>query len=126
MSLLDAGISSSDHPSVIIDAEAIFNEDVFGYSQSRSRSSGGGSRRSSERSGGGNGGSGSGAGGGGNGGDRSERSDGGERDTLLRWRDRQYVGHRKWLESALRDNSWPVSLLKFYLLSIHWIKTLYL
>ena len=47
MSLLDAGMSSSDHPSVIIDAEAIFNEDVFGYSASRSRTSG--SRRSSER-----------------------------------------------------------------------------
>ncbi len=98
MSLLDAGMSSSDHPSVIIDSEAIFNEDVFGYSQSRSRSSS--SRRSSER--GANGG---------NGGDRSERSDGAERDTLLRWRDRQYVGQRKWLESALRDNNWQVRIL---------------
>ena len=97
MSLLDAGMSSSDHPSVIIDSEAIFNEDVFGYSQSRSRSSS--SRRSSER--GANGGT---------GGDRSERSDGTERDTLLRWRDRQYVGQRKWLESALRDNNWQVGI----------------
>ena len=34
ISLLDAGMSA-DHPSVIIDAEAMFNEDMFGYSQSR-------------------------------------------------------------------------------------------
>ena len=101
MSLLDAGMSSSDHPSVIIDAEAIFNEDVFGYSASRSRSSS--SRRSSERAG-------TGAASGANGADRNERSDGAERDTLLRWRDRQYVGHRKWLESALRDNNWQVRI----------------
>ena len=38
ISLLDAGISASDHPSVIIDADAMFSEDtVFGYSQARSR-----------------------------------------------------------------------------------------
>ena len=34
ISLLDAGISS-DHPSVIIDAEAMFNEDMFSGYQSR-------------------------------------------------------------------------------------------
>ena len=39
ISLLDAGINA-DHPSVIIDADAMFSEDMFGYSQSRSRSSG--------------------------------------------------------------------------------------
>jgi E3 ubiquitin-protein ligase EDD1 len=38
ISLLDAGINS-DHPSVIIDADAMFSEDMFGYSQSRSRTS---------------------------------------------------------------------------------------
>ena len=32
ISLLDAGISA-DHPSVIIDADAMFNEDMFGYAQ---------------------------------------------------------------------------------------------
>jgi E3 ubiquitin-protein ligase EDD1 len=35
ISLLDAGISAGEHPSVIIDAEAMFNEDMFGYTQSR-------------------------------------------------------------------------------------------
>ena len=112
MSLLDAGMSSSDHPSVIIDSEAIFNEDVFGYSQSRSRSSS--SRRSSER--GANGGT---------GGDRSERSDGTERDTLLRWRDRQYVGQRKWLESALRDNNWQVGIFSSATTKSYTISTLF-
>jgi E3 ubiquitin-protein ligase EDD1 len=38
ISLLDAGISGSDHPSVIIDADAMFSDDaMFGYSQARSR-----------------------------------------------------------------------------------------
>lgn len=37
ISLLDAGIHS-DHPSVIIDADAMFSEDMFGYSTLRSRS----------------------------------------------------------------------------------------
>lgn len=36
ISLLDSGIH--DHPSVIIDADAMFNEDMFGYSTLRSRS----------------------------------------------------------------------------------------
>lgn len=40
MSLLDSGMHS-DHPSVIIDADAMYNEDVFGYySTLRSRGSG--------------------------------------------------------------------------------------
>ena len=34
ISLLDAGISA-DNPSVIIDADAMFNEDMFGYAQAR-------------------------------------------------------------------------------------------
>lgn len=37
ISLLDSGIHS-DHPSVIIDADAMFSEDMFGYSSLRSRS----------------------------------------------------------------------------------------
>ncbi len=37
ISLLDAGINA-DHPSVIIDADAMFSDDaMFGYSQARSR-----------------------------------------------------------------------------------------
>ena len=48
ISLLDAGISA-DHPSVIIDADAMFNEDMFGYAQARVRSSST-TRRSTERS----------------------------------------------------------------------------
>ncbi|XP_046357083.2 E3 ubiquitin-protein ligase UBR5-like isoform X2 [Haliotis rufescens] len=39
ISLLDSGMHS-DHPSVIIDADAMFNEDMFGYSSLRSRGSG--------------------------------------------------------------------------------------
>lgn len=39
MSLLDGGIHS-DHPSVIIDSDAMFNEDMFGYSTLRGRTSG--------------------------------------------------------------------------------------
>ena len=38
MSLLDAGIHS-DHPSVIIDSDSMFNEDMFGYPSLRGRSS---------------------------------------------------------------------------------------
>ena len=38
ISLLDSGVH--EHPSVIIDADAMFNEDVFGYSSLRNRGSG--------------------------------------------------------------------------------------
>ena len=38
ISLLDSGVH--EHPSVIIEADAMFNEDVFGYSSLRSRGSG--------------------------------------------------------------------------------------
>merc|ERR1739844_852570 len=49
ISLLDAGINA-DHPSVIIDADAMFSEDMFGYAaQSRAARSSGSSRRSAER-----------------------------------------------------------------------------
>ncbi|XP_069947908.1 E3 ubiquitin-protein ligase UBR5 isoform X2 [Cherax quadricarinatus] len=86
ISLLDAGISvAADHPSVIIDADAMFSDDMFGYSSVRSRS--GGSRgRAGER-------------------DRegSAGSTGSEHraDRELRWRDRHYSGPRKWLSNAL-------------------------
>ena len=36
ISLLDAGVHS-EHPSVIIDSDAMFNEEVFGYSTLRGR-----------------------------------------------------------------------------------------
>ena len=39
ISLLDSGIHP-DHPSVIIDSDAMFSEDMFGYSSIRSRGSG--------------------------------------------------------------------------------------
>ncbi|ESN90470.1 hypothetical protein HELRODRAFT_71154 [Helobdella robusta] len=45
MSLLDAGLHS-DHPSVIIDSESMFSEDMFGYSTMRARNS---SRSRSDR-----------------------------------------------------------------------------
>lgn len=39
--------------------------------------------------------------------DRDRRgADTGERDSFSRWRDRQYFGPRRWLETALRDTSW--------------------
>lgn len=100
ISLLDPGAGlHSDHagPSVIIDADAMFSEDMFGYSTIRSRPSGnnrgrsveGERDRSSDRGGGG-GGSGAGTGG--------DRESG-----MFRWRDRHYLGPRRWLETALRD-----------------------
>ncbi|XP_001947833.2 E3 ubiquitin-protein ligase UBR5 isoform X3 [Acyrthosiphon pisum] len=100
MSLLDGGGFHSDH-SVIIDADAIFSEDMFSYSSSR-RS---GARRLGER-------------------DRvsnsandstsSDRNSGpSDRDSFTRWRDRHCYGqqqHRQrqqqWLEGALRDSAW--------------------
>lgn len=86
ISLLDAGISvAADHPSVIIDADAMFSDDMFGYSSVRSRS--GGSRgRAGERDREGSAGS--------TGSDHRA-------DRELRWRDRHYSGPRKWLSSAL-------------------------
>merc|ERR1719402_141916 len=61
---------------------------MFGYSQTRGRSSST-ARRSSERS--------------------TERERGSaepDRDNIFRWRDRQYFGPKRWLESTLRDPAW--------------------
>ena len=72
ISLLDAGISV-DHPSVIIDADAMFSDDMFGYS----------SRRASRGRAG------------------AEGREGAGEGRELRWRDRHYSGPRKWLSNAL-------------------------
>uniref|UniRef100_A0A1B6DHC7 HECT-type E3 ubiquitin transferase n=1 Tax=Clastoptera arizonana TaxID=38151 RepID=A0A1B6DHC7_9HEMI len=98
ISLLDGGFHA-DH-SVIIDADTMFSEDMFGYSAMRIRGIPGSSssRRlatnidrergeNSER-------------------ERTERPERGDRDSFSRWRDRQYFGPRRWLETALRDSSW--------------------
>eukprot|EP00096_Caligus_rogercresseyi_P012405 TRINITY_DN5185_c0_g1_i1.p1 TRINITY_DN5185_c0_g1~~TRINITY_DN5185_c0_g1_i1.p1 ORF type:complete len:2971 (-),score=851.59 TRINITY_DN5185_c0_g1_i1:151-9063(-) len=110
ISLLDAGMNA-DHPSVIIDADAMFSEDVFGYSQrstsavgsappasSAVRASGAGASLSSRR-----GASSSAANSGGAG---EERAINAERDSIFRWRERQYFGPKRWLETALRDPAW--------------------
>ncbi|XP_076757311.1 E3 ubiquitin-protein ligase hyd isoform X2 [Xylocopa sonorina] len=84
ISLLDGGFSN-EH-SVIIDADSMFPEDMFGYTGIRNRGSSSrriGNDREGERT--------------------SERDR--ERDSFSRWRDRQYCGPRRWLESALKD-SW--------------------
>ena len=125
ISLLDAGINA-DHPSVIIDADAMFSEDMFGYSQRRSSSS---SRRSSERERPSTSASASGADAAAMaaaatsaaivvsqaserqstttaGGSASSESSS-NREAIFRWRDRQYYsGPKRWLESALRDPAW--------------------
>ncbi|CAH1643368.1 unnamed protein product [Spodoptera littoralis] len=92
ISLLDGGFHAAqqDH-SVIIDADTMFSEDIFGYAAIRSRSGGGGS------SSGGRGGA-----------SRESSSSTQERPSseFSRWRERQYFGPRRWLESALRDTSW--------------------
>ncbi|KAK2726284.1 hypothetical protein QYM36_000668 [Artemia franciscana] len=92
ISLLDPGGTGGFHadnggngagPSVIIDADAMFSEDMFGYTSSfRNRSA----RPRTDR----------------------DASSGSERENsnMLRWRDRQYFGPRRWLESALRDSGW--------------------
>ncbi|CAG0886409.1 unnamed protein product [Darwinula stevensoni] len=100
ISLLDAGLST-DHPSVIIDADGMFSDDVLAYSRVRS------SRRSpldsrdqdmrdaamaaaaaavatAER-------------------DRDGRDADSGRETVFRWRER-CVGPPRWLENALRDS----------------------
>lgn len=92
ISLLDGGFHT-DH-SVIIDADGMFSEDMFGYTGIRNfLNSRSGSNRnrlidrdapSSNNSG------------------QLER----DRDSFSRWRDRQYFGPRRWLESALRDSTY--------------------
>ncbi|XP_043261279.1 E3 ubiquitin-protein ligase UBR5 isoform X2 [Colletes gigas] len=84
ISLLDGG-SFNEH-SVIIDADSMFSEDMFGYTGMRNRGNSSrriGNDRESERT--------------------SERDR--DRDSFSRWRDRQYCGPRRWLETALKD-SW--------------------
>ncbi|XP_014208162.1 E3 ubiquitin-protein ligase UBR5 isoform X2 [Copidosoma floridanum] len=86
ISLLDGGFSN-EH-SVIIDADSMFSEDVFGYpGMRRYLSRSGPSRRLAI--------------------DRDERPSerDRDRDSFSRWRDRQYYGPRRWLETALKD-SW--------------------
>ncbi|KAK6960404.1 E3 ubiquitin-protein ligase UBR5 [Biomphalaria glabrata] len=76
ISLLDSGVHG-EHPSVIIDADAMFNEDVFGYSTLRNRGSGTRSRL----------------------GER-ERDLERDRDSMFRIRD-----HRRRLETTFRDET---------------------
>ncbi|KAK7870183.1 hypothetical protein R5R35_012737 [Gryllus longicercus] len=86
ISLLDGGFHA-DH-SVIIDADTMFSEDMFGYSAMRNRGSSSSRRLTAER-------------------DRDRDTDRErDRDSFSRWRERQYYGPRRWLESALRDSAW--------------------
>lgn len=82
ISLLDAGIHG-DHPSVIIDADAMFSEDMFGYANLRNRTGSRGRSGDQDR-------------------DRDRDRD---RESMFRVRERHYSGSRRWLESALRDSS---------------------
>lgn len=77
ISLLDAG---ADHPSVVIDADVMFNEDMFGYSSLRNRGSGARSRLAGER-------------------ERDIDRDR-DRESIFRIRDR-----RRLMESSLREES---------------------
>ncbi|XP_078331394.1 E3 ubiquitin-protein ligase UBR5-like isoform X2 [Crassostrea virginica] len=76
ISLLDGGMHS-EHPSVIIDADTMYNEDVFGYSTLRSRTSGTRSRL----------------------GDRDRDLDRESRESIFRIRDRRR------LDTTLRDET---------------------
>lgn len=102
MSLLDAGIHN-DHPSVIIDADAVFPEDVFNYSSVRVRGST--NRGIASRTSGASG-------------DRERDASAPDREHMIRFgsSDRsQYVSgssssaapssSRRWLEYALRDSA---------------------
>lgn len=93
ISLLDGGFHAAQQDSVIIDADAMFSEEIFGYAAIRSRNSGSGPSNA-----------GSGRGGlprEGSTSSTQERS-----SEFTRWRERQYFGPRRWLESALRDTPW--------------------
>ncbi|XP_060518971.1 E3 ubiquitin-protein ligase UBR5 isoform X3 [Cylas formicarius] len=104
ISLLDSGFHS-DH-SVIIDADAMFSEDMFGYAGVRNRGGSGSRSRLPDRdappvgAANANGGGGAGGGSGGGGSGNAER----DRENLSGWRERRYFGPRKWLETALRDS----------------------
>ncbi|XP_064212813.1 E3 ubiquitin-protein ligase hyd-like [Tribolium castaneum] len=88
ISLLDGGFHT-DH-SVIIDADAMFSEDMFGYSGIRNflNSRGSGRSRLADRDAPPS---------------NSSNSDR-DRENFSRWRDRQYFGPRRWLETALRES----------------------
>jgi len=96
MSLLDAGIHN-DHPSVIIDADSVFPEEVFGYSSVRVRSNNHRLGRPPSNT------------------DRERDSSAPEREHLIRYgSERQFVSgsnssgppsSRRWLEYALRDSA---------------------
>ncbi|KRT83810.1 hypothetical protein AMK59_4307, partial [Oryctes borbonicus] len=92
ISLLDGGFHT-DH-SVIIDADAMFSEDMFGYTGIRNFLNSRGSSSRSRLT------------------DRdappcnnSSMDRDRDRDSFSRWRDRQYFGPRRWLETALRDSA---------------------
>ncbi|CAH0557316.1 unnamed protein product [Brassicogethes aeneus] len=91
ISLLDGGFHT-DH-SVIIDADAMFSEDMFGYTGIRNRGSSSRNRlpdRDAPPS--------------------NNSSSDRDRENLSRWRDRQYFGPRRWLETALRDSPYEKDL----------------
>ncbi|XP_063922757.1 E3 ubiquitin-protein ligase UBR5 isoform X7 [Zophobas morio] len=88
ISLLDGGFHT-DH-SVIIDADAMFSEDMFGYSGIRNflNSRGSGRSRLADR----------------DAPPANSSSSDRDRENFSRWRDRQYFGPRRWLETALRES----------------------
>ncbi|XP_055716882.1 E3 ubiquitin-protein ligase hyd isoform X7 [Phlebotomus papatasi] len=125
ISLLDNGFHTDN--SIIIDADASFSEEIFGYSSIRNRvrnernqssSSGPNAEGGSQRSGSGAGGaSGSGGGGSGSGsGSGAGTSSGGggsgsgvasaDRDSFSRWRDRHYFGPRRWFHTTREESAW--------------------
>ncbi|EAT42542.1 AAEL005930-PA [Aedes aegypti] len=111
ISLLDGGFHADN--SVIIDAEAMFSEDMFGFSNirnlmlySRARSERNQNSSSSAAAGGGGGGGSSGSGGGGSSGSGGSGGlSSAEREGFGRWRDRQYFGPRRWFQSG-REDGW--------------------
>ena len=118
ISLLDAGINA-DHPSVIIDADAMFSDDaMFGYSQARSSRSTSSTRRSADRERDAVAAAAAAAAAAATSSGVSPSSAAAsmperervsqsqiDRESIFRWRERQYFGPKRWLESALRDSS---------------------
>ncbi|XP_055677408.1 E3 ubiquitin-protein ligase hyd isoform X4 [Lutzomyia longipalpis] len=126
ISLLDNGFHTDS--SIIIDADASFSEEIFGYSSIRNRvrnernqssssgpnAEGGGSSRSGSAAGGasssagGGGGSGSGTGAAGTSGTGGSSSGvaSADRDSFSRWRDRHYFGPRRWFHTAREESAW--------------------
>ncbi|XP_055677415.1 E3 ubiquitin-protein ligase hyd isoform X5 [Lutzomyia longipalpis] len=130
ISLLDNGFHTDS--SIIIDADASFSEEIFGYSSIRNllysrvrnernqssssgpNAEGGGSSRSGSAAGGasssagGGGGSGSGTGAAGTSGTGGSSSGvaSADRDSFSRWRDRHYFGPRRWFHTAREESAW--------------------